>query len=499
MKTNKKIKLIALFAVLIGLMSCSDFLEEEPIDVIVAENFYTNEGQILQGLAGIYDNLQNRNGGYDLGIWQLVDGGSDDLQGNTGAQDISFYAYNPTTGRLEDVWRNLYDGIYRANLLIENLGNAEGIDSAVQLRYEGEAKFLRALFYFHLVNLWGGVPLVDSVLGSSNLEVPKNTPAEIYAFIEDDLNFAVDHLPSESQIDSKGRASAGAATALLAKVFLFQEKWTEAAETADNIIISDEYQLLDDFATIFPKENENNPEIIFEVKFANIPGEFQLFSQWLEPQGWGQSRPTNNLLEAFEEGDERMNLSVINTGDVIVSPGFTVRPNDYTLQEGEALDPDFLNRIGSDGFDRPWWGPKVWTRDGWLDIVPADQNQLNIPVLRFSEVILIKAEALAENGDLGGAITELNKVRNRANLPDAETVINPGSQAEVIDLIRNDRRIELINEGHRLYDLRRWGIVIEALQAVEKPAVSPRDLLFPIPQREIDLHNGALQQNPGWN
>ncbi|MFS4418527.1 RagB/SusD family nutrient uptake outer membrane protein [Maribacter sp. 2307ULW6-5] len=501
MKTNKIItKGIVLILVAIITGACEDYLEKEPIDVIVADNFYSNEEQVFQALVGVYDAMQTR-AMYDLNMWRMVDGPTDNLRGNTGARELAEYAASTTDRTLLSTWRGLYDGINRANLLLENIPNAQGLDPEILNRFEGEAKFLRALFYFNLVNLWGEVPLVSEVLPADELTIAPSSVEDVYAFIEQDLKDAIEGLPLNSELGSTdtGRATKGAAQTLLAKTFLYQEKWTDAITFANEVIDSGQYSLQDDFLSIFQESNEFNSEIIFAVVFSPQQGETQLTSQWMEPQGWGQSTPTEDLVEAFEPGDERMNATVIQEGDFMIEPSFEVRSAGYELAPGETISEDFISRNRGETFTKLWWANKFWSRDGWLNNVAAPDNAIDFPVLRYADVILVLAEALAENNDLTGASTELNKIRNRAGLPNVETVIDVSNQAELLDKIYNDRRLEFVNECQRLYDLRRWGIVIDRLNAVEKQAIAPRDLEYPYPQEEVDLHNGTLQQKQGWN
>ncbi len=474
---------------------CQEFLEEEPEATIVADSYYSNEDEVLQGLIGAYDVLGLERT-YDLNLWRLGSGGGDNFIGNTGAMEVVEYTFGADAAIFRDTWSELYNGINRANLLIANVPNTEGIAPEVAARYIAEAKFIRALCYFNLVNLFGGVPLVETPLNPQELKIPRNSVEEVYTLIEEDLKAGAEVLPTDSELGSEGvgRASRGAAQSLLAKAYLFQEEWADAAAQASEVIASGEYELVESYRNIFLLENEDNAEIIFQIIFSRAgpqgwgdENEGNQFSQWFRPVckgGWGNPMPTESLEETYEPGDERFKATIVEAGDQVVEPEFKFVSQDYVLQPGETFNED-IGTIDCEG-----WG-KWWLRDGQIQ---ADQGPLNWIVIRLADVILVRAEALAEMNQLNEAVLELNKVRQRANLPDVSIT----TQQALIDAVRLERRVELAAEGTRLYDLRRWGIVIEALQAVDKPVEANKHELFPIPQTEVDLHEGAMEQNPNW-
>ncbi len=473
---------------------CSDFLNETPQATIVTENYYADENEVWQGVVGAYDIL-GMGRMYNLNLWRLGSGGSDNMFGNTGAREVVEYTYGADAAIFRDTWRGLYEGIDRANLLIVNAPQAEDIPPETLRRYTAEAQFIRALCYFNLVNLFGGVPIIQEPLSPQALQLPRSTAAEVYALIEEDLLDGVASLPLESELgaEEKGRATKGAAQGMLAKVYLHQGKWEDAATQAQEVIGSKEYQLLDRYRDIFLLSNEGNTEIIFRVVFSNEGpqgwgdgNEGNEFSQWFRPlclKGWGGFIPSDGLLTAFEAGDERRQGTVIEEGDFLVEPGFRVVAPDYQLQPGESFD-ESISPFGCKGWAK-WWIKGE---------VQADRSPMDFIVLRLADIILVRAEALAEQGQWAEAVTTLNQVRTRAGLPD----LNVTAQASAIESVRQERRVELAAEGTRLYDLRRWGTVIDDLKGADKNVQEGRDELFPIPQTEIDLHGGFLEQNPGW-
>ena len=497
MKNINKIFTIVILTLLVT--SCGDdFLTKKPQAALVQEDFYRNEYEAFQGLVGTYDPL-GWESTFDMSWWSIGDGAAGDLAGTSlGVTGVMQYSYSPSNGGLLDFWPGMYGGIDRANGVINRASEAD-FDENLKARFIAEAKFLRALYYFTLVTYWGGVPIITEPVPPAELkDLSRSSVAEVYALIEQDLNDAIAVLPDQSDIplQEMGRASKGAAQSLLAKAYLYQEKWSDAANMANIVITSGEYELEEDYHMIFQLENENGKECIFSIQMSTSgdqgwgnSNEGSQFPRWHEPLcmgGWGNMYPEDTLINAFEPDDKRYRSVVVDEGDRVIVPGNRFVPPDYVLQEGESYHPDdSRNTIPCLGCG------KWWTIERYRD----DMSPLNWILIRLGDVILMRAEALAESEDLTAAATELNKIRNRAGLPS----IAPATKQDMIDAIRQERHVELALEGHRFYDLRRWGILIEYMTALGETNVSSKDMLFPIPQIEMDLHEGAMEQNPGWN
>jgi len=360
-----------------------------------------------------------------------------------------------TEGAILRWWNTLFLAVKRANVVIENVPNID-MDVALRDRYVAEAKFLRALFYFDLVRTWGGVPIVISTEPKT---LTRSTQKEVYNFIENDLIEAIAVLPEKSTYASNdlGRASRGAAKALLAKVYLYQADFVQAAALAEEVITSGQYDLESDFDNANSQAGEHGVESVFEVgayrsegienggnQFANVQG-----VRGAPNRGWGFNRPTLNLRNAFEANDPRLQSTVIFLGETL----------DGILIAGDPATPDAaLDAHGQ--VEIECYNQKVWTPG---DNVPAQFGH-NRRIIRYAEVLLIAAEAFNKNYNSTKALTYLNAVRQRARegdnaiLPD----INITDQNALHDLIIQERRVELALEGNRFWDLVRTNKAAES-------------------------------------
>ncbi|RYY94872.1 MAG: RagB/SusD family nutrient uptake outer membrane protein, partial [Chitinophagaceae bacterium] len=393
------------------------------------------------------------------------------------------------------IWNGHYQGIARANRAIDVLGRAT-FDQAVKNRYIGEVRYLRALYYFDLVRMFGGVPLVLRVppvsdLGSDEFNVRKSRDS-VYAAIVADLQFAADNLPLKGEAGTQpGRANKGAAQALLSKVYLYQQNWQGALDMSRAVIESGKYSLVTDYFSIFREAGNNNSESIFEVQTssANCGLVSELYSNSQGPRakmgwndiGFGFNVPTSDLVGAYEAGDTRKNASII-----FITP--TVAGN----SPGTVLFDGF--RIPSqDSVENPRYNYKVYHSNtaespSCAGVGDKDKKPQNIRIMRYAEVLLIYAEAAARLGLADGG-DKLNQVRARANLAPV---------AGTLDNVLKERRVELALEGDRFFDLVRTGRAGTVLRAHGKAFVDNKNEVFPIPQPQIDLSGGRLTQNPGY-
>jgi len=356
-----------------------------------------------------------------------------------------------------------------------------------------EAKFIRAYGYFNLVRFFGRVPLVDTGVTGN---IPQSTAAQVYAFIESDLTYAAANLPLNWDPKFAGRVTRGAANALLAKVYLTQQKWAMAMAAANTVMISGQYNLTTTYDKIFREEGENSPESVFEVQAtasAAIPSNNGV--QYAQIQGvrgagawdlgWGWNTPSTLLEAAYEPNDPRKARTKLYT-----------RPGSTTIY-GEALPAGLPNpRYNNKVYTNPALRASIGNRFGYW---------MNVRIIRFADVVLMYAEAANEVGgaaNITAAQNALNSIRARARigapvgtLPDVITT----DQNTLRDAIRQERRVELGMEHDRFFDLVRWGIAQTVLNAAGKPNFSnARDVLLPIPQTQIDLSQGVLTKNPGY-
>lgn len=462
-------------------------------------------------VVGAYNNLYLP-GTVGLKLVVLADVTSDDSDKGSVATDPGFdgifldnFTYNPNTAIFNDIWVDNYKGITSANKALAVLENST-IDAGTRDRLSGEARFIRALLYFNMVRTFGGVVKITTVptLAQANDEEfqTRASKEEIYKVITDDLLFGIEHLPAKGEPGAVvGRASKGAAQALLSKVYLYQENWQGAYDLSQAVITSQKYDLAPVYANIFRETGVNNIESIFEVQtgpfanqtatglacdavsknYSNFQGPRGTFSsQTVAGQtysggdlGFGLNTPSANLAAAYQADDVRRAGTIIFTSDATTT----------TLWDGFVLPrrPDVVNeRYNYKAYHSPFLETK-----SCLGINDKDNKPKNIRIIRFAEVLLINAEAAAHIGQ--DAITPLRKVRTRAGL------LNTTS-ATIADIWR-ERRLELAMEADRFFDLVRTGQAAAVMNGVGKPFIAGKHELFPIPQKQRDLSGGRLTQN----
>ncbi|MGC4234377.1 MAG: RagB/SusD family nutrient uptake outer membrane protein [Niabella sp.] len=426
-----------------------------------------------------------------------ADKGSTPTDGGANAADMDNFPVQPANGFCNTLWIGNYGLVDKCNQALKNIDEREDIVAPEEIKTQSiaELRLLRAYAYFNLVRLFGKVPLIEAAGGPDN--VPQSTAAQIYAFIETELNFAQAHLPA-SWDPSKfpGRVTSGVANGLLAKVYLMQQKWSQAMTAANTVITSGQYDLSTPYSKIFGEDGENSKESVFEVQatatsaiptangvqYAQIQG-VRGSGSW--DLGWGWNTPSIYLEAAYEPNDPRKARTIMYT-----SAGSTTIYGD-PLPSG-LPNPRYNHKV----YTNPSLRASIGNRFGYW---------MNIRLLRYADVVLMFAEAANEVGgtdNITAARNALNSVRARARqgapagtLPDITTT----DQNDLRDAIRHERRIELAMEHDRFFDLVRWGIAQSVLSASGKPNFSnSRDVLLPIPQTQIDISGSTLTQNPGY-
>lgn len=474
MKINyKKIACLTFaFAVLVG---CDDFLDVDSRENVTEEDSNQNF-EPVQFVNGIYGMMTSWDYAFSyLGITEIISDNADkgsspgDPGGDKGLLDgLTFTA---TAGSIEAMWTNWYKAIGRATYAINYTENYGLTDVAYKNRLIGEAKFLRAYHYFFLVRAFGDVPLqhVDLIV-----RAPK---AQVYDFIEQDLLDAIQVLPEKSEYAQAdlGRATKGAAKALLAKVYLYQKDWQNAFDYADDVITSGEYSLEPDYAQLWRANTENGVESIFEVQARGVALAHGV-QQYSETQGargpsgwgWGFNTPSQNLLDAYNaEGDAiRRDATIIFRGE--------------TMYDG---------RVVSNAVENPMYNEKAYSSAN----AGAGDGDKNIRVLRLGEIFLIHAEAANELNNQSVALASLKRVRDRVNLGEITTT----DQTQLRNLIWKERRLELAFEHDRWFDLIRTGQAAQAMQANGKPFIVGKHELFPIPNAQL-IQTPAMGQNLNW-
>jgi starch-binding outer membrane protein, SusD/RagB family len=490
-----KIKLLIFFlGICVVLTSCDDYLDLKPVSAFTQENAYTTASDAEAALVGAYDSFAQ-----EYYIWDNVlfnDVISDNYY--AGGDNPEIYAIEdlnitPTNSRLWNNWSQIYNAIAKANIVLQKVPVIEDPQLDLDDRRNqilGEASFLRAYHYYHLVKMWGGVPLITEPVASTDpsaTHIARSSIDEVYAQITTDLEFAVNNLPdiySDDASVNKARATKGAANALLAKVYaqMPAPDYAKVLEYANAVINSPAgYTLLEDFNHLWDGNHYNNGESIMEVQFVGGTeanwGPQLLLPPSLSGDTWRKFVvPSKDLVDAFDaEGDvERKNATIL-------------------FETAPWSDEFWSVEVGGNiPFAYKWKSANGW----------ASTNRQYL--LRLGDIILLKAEALNELDRPDEAKTEVDRIRERAGLGETPAA----SQAEMRLAIENERRLELAQEAQRWDDLRRYGRAVEVMNSlneidlrtstVKDYNMTEEKLWLPIPQSERN-RNPELGQNDGYN
>lgn len=488
-------KIIFAAAVFACTQCSSDFLEKVPLDTINTSNYPKNAAELVTVVNGAYQPMQWPKL-YNFRMWTSdimaansivgAGGGSDGIE----TQDMSSFTTTTDNQGVLDIWRGPWPGILMANTVLK-VAPALNIDENIKKRSLGEAYFLRAHYYFILVRYFGDVPLITEP-GSSDTDLyPERVSKDlIYKQIISDLEKATVLLPNKSSYSGSdiGRTNKGAALAELAEVYLtLGNDWQKVVDLTTEVEGLG-FALNTSYADNFNPAAENSQESIFEVQYASDGG-YSFWANenqaaWTSPfmgprganfvgGGFGWNQPTQEFINSYETGDKRKDITVLYEG----APQF----------DGKSYQASY----STTGYNvRKFLVPLSVTAS-------YDNSPMNFPVIRFSNVLLMKAEALNELGQTSLAQVPLNKVRNRAGLAN---VVGGLSKEQFREVVLHERRIELAFEGQRWFDLIRvnkgqYGL--DFLHSIGKTNAAQKHLLFPIPQIERD-RNPKLTQNPGY-
>ena len=488
-KYNIQRAFLSLFAAVLMVACGDDFVEVDPINEN-SEDFFNSEEDYQEALVGAYDLLQATY--LNVMVGEIASdntlAGGESATDTPGIQEIDNMTHTPVNQQLRDIWGWMFAGVNRANYILEF---QDKIDFSGKDQIIAQARFLRAYYYFELIKWFGDVPLaVDQrLLFGDQFNVDRTPRAEVYAQIEQDLIFAAETLPATQA--EEGRITSGAARALLGKAYLYQDKFTEAANALDQVVAGP-YDLVDDYSTIFELEGENNIESVFEVQYTDKEGAgfgclqcsegnvavgfngIRNYSGPLFDSGFSFNVPVQEAYDAFEPGDSRRDIAILNIEEFAAANG-------ATYNEGYE-HTGFYNR-------------KYIARKGDANLGDANlTNPNNYRSIRFADVLLMAAEAHNRKANPNDALAReyLNRVRRRA-FGDTDHDI-AASGATLTDFIYDERRLELVGEGHRFFDLVRTG---RAAQNI--PGFTPnKNELFPIPTIEIQLAGNRWEQNQGY-
>lgn len=485
----KKNKIILLFGIIaLFFTSCKKFLSVDPPYAQDAENYFRTPDDYDRALTGAYDMLQ----GSFMSLWigEIASdnsiAGGESVNDSQGLHQIDNMTHGGVNNELRNIMRWNYTGITRVNYIMENKDN---IDFPEKQHILAEARFLRAYYYFELVKFFGDVPLIiDKRLGIEEAQqLPRAPKAEVYAQIEEDLTFAIGILsPAAAQ---KGRATKGAAQALLGKAYLYQNKFSEAATILDEVRNSGLYSLIPNYGDLFSVSNEDNSETVFDIQYTGLEGGgygcliclegnaapgFQGIRQYNGPvygDGNSYNLPTQELYNAFSPIDPRRGHTILDIEAFIAA----------------QPDPSAITYAIGAGGHTGYYNNKYIKRQGEIGLPDNDlTSPVNYRVIRYADVLLMAAEAHFQLGNNQTAQQLVNQVRVRAGVP--------GIPVQSLNDIYKERRFELSGEGHRFFDLVRTGQAAQFITGF----VPGKHELFPIPQVEIDLAGGNWQQNSGY-
>ena len=458
---------------LLGLFSCEVELDIAPITKKASINFYSNEQELENAINGVYAQLQNR-GLYGLDLIGVGEISAEDSFEEIAANDdgrfgqLDDFSTNASNDLVGDIWRESYKGIQRANTVLNRIDGVEYKATSIKTNRIGEITFIRALLYFNLVRLYGDVPLVTKETESpfDFFDQGRTSSAKVYTQIKIDLTDAIKKLPAKKE---SGKPAKGAAQALLGDVLLTQGDFDGALTNFKAVVGSDTYKLTKTTAEIFGQVNEGNSEILFEVQFAsgfNVDGKLEgsrVASQF-RPSGTtssakGHNLPTQAFIDLYETTDTRL--------------------SDYV-----GVDPEK--------------NPFYYSTKHEVSSTGANDGGSDYIIIRYTDVILKYAESLNEKGQTPEAIVQLNRVRTRAGLADTDATDKMG----VRSAIRQERRFELIGEGQRWFDLKRYGTAVTVMNAFftktgSKVSIDEDKLILPIPQSQVDA-DPTILQNKGY-
>ena len=512
-------KIIVAILVAITLTNCSDdYLDRASLTQIAENNFWTSESDAFLALNAVYSTLQSNS---------LYGGNLNGFQGYPGFDNLGDNAFNqykwegpgkfmegtldPTDGFVLNQWNDLYQGISRVNSVIANVNNIS--EDLVPLETKkallGQAYFLRSLFYFNIAVFFEDAPLITEPQTLENAFVPKNTYAEITAQIVEDLKLAIDYLPVSQGSGLYGYATKGAALGLFARVQLYNKQYDGEFGVLNltNQAISLGYALHDNYAELFTEAGEKSSEIVFSIRF-------------LRGDDTNNGENFTGTYAGTPKVDQRPMPNLVN--DYYCTDGLpvTTSPLYNETDQRQNRDPRALATIyfkGDQYLDIPVKvfpgnGPTTYGMRKYIRRGPdADGNRefaqgsQDFYVIRYADILLMRAEAMAETGDVGGAASLIDQIRDRASMPSIEDVEGGVNQSQMIEIVRHERRVELALEGLRFMDLKRWGEIEEGFNRAVADPVGPynpqyqggKSEVFPIPQAEIDV-NTKLVQNPVW-
>lgn len=503
---NKIFILCVLTTFVVFSQGCSDLLDQMPQGEWIDGD--GSDGSFQSDIFTLYAQIRGyhvTSGIPPLAIHNMrsedVEKGSTSSDGSEQAKMYDDFEYTATNGLIADYWTNNYKMIHTANKVIDGMKDVKLSEG--DLINKSEAHFFRAFSFFNLVRAFGEVPLIDfSIDDATEGNIAKSSVENIYKRIDADLLEAAKYLPKKWDSRYIGRLTWGAARSLHARTFMMRNMWDSLYVSSTEVINSGIYNLNTSFSKIFREEGENSSESVFELQCTAtdaLPGSSDIGSQYAEVQGvrgagewdlgWGWHTPTQNLADAFEKGDPRKDETLLYFAKSYEEAN-EMKPNqpwgEIPIANKDVSNKYYNKKVYSDPKLRLQFNKKGF----WI----------NIRMIRYSDVVLMAAEAANELGKSGEALSYLEQVRARARGTNSDVLpkITTTDQVELRDAIRHERRVELAMEWDRFYDLVRWGIAKDVLHAAGKTNYQEKHKYLPLPQTEVDKSNGMLKQNPEY-
>jgi len=488
---NRKVILVLLTTIVLSFSCTDNFVEVSPQYSIDSENYFNSEDDYYKALVAAYDILQTTYANAIVG--EIASNntlcGGESPTDVIGWQQIDDMIHTPTNSNLKDIWNWMFAGVQRTNYFMEFKDKIDFPGKNVMI---GEIRFLRAYYQFELVKWFGAIPLKTDLrfaLGDETT-IPRSPVSEVYKQIETDLIAAAEALPLTAS--QTGRATKGAAQALLGKAYLYQNKFSEAAAVLDKVITSNKYSLASNFNTLFESEGENGPESVFEVQYTDVEGAgfgclqcsegnvavgfsgVRGYKGTLFTPGFSFNVPVKSAVDQFEPGDLRKDVTILDIEAWAASTGAEyTKGNEHT---------GYFNRK---------YIPRKRSANAQSDLNLTNPN--NYRAIRYSDVLLMAAEANNRGGISDAKAQQyLSQVRRRAFGDLNHDITLTG--AALTDAIYHERRVELMGEGHLFFDLVRTDRAAANIEGF----VKGKNELFPVPLEEIDFSNGNWNQNPNY-
>lgn len=542
----KNIKLILLFALIFSVGCEKDFLDTKPYDTISSANAWTSDENATMAVNGIYNaiNQEYTLHGFPYHFSNFGPDGFNWFRDEEIQRGIATSSHH----QFERTYTAFYRVINYANDAIANLADNPNVNADLAERLTGEAKYMRGVSYFYLLELYGGVVILDKPVPSSETYLPRSSAEEVRQLVINDFTSAIELLPVSYDDSEFGRATKGAAIAMLGKTYLYNEQWSQATEQFERIMGNEfDYGLVEDYAGLFDQYEENNQEIVFSVQEIMQIGLGSRYDNWIGARifnnGQSRSQPSYNLVSSYTHEDGTpIDMSLMPERDnfqdeyeyglelidwyqntfadadervhaTVILPGFTAIGSngvEYMVKwpyADHVNDPIPALRYTFNTTALYHWRKHI--HEGSENPLGRNHGPNDVPIIRFADVLLMYAEATnEENGPTAEVYDAVNKIRLRVGLPELAGL----SQEEMRRAIREERLKELGGEGHLFFDVRRWRLAhtndplfglnhelldYRGMQLGYERVFTEKDYLWPIPQLELDL-NPNLEQNPGW-